>query len=54
MDERTILNMRSRVEMCRSLARSTSDQARAKTLLQMAAEGEADIKRLEVERDGKR
>jgi hypothetical protein len=41
-----IKKMRGRVEMCRRLARSTMDEQVARTLSQMADEGEADIRRL--------
>lgn len=46
MDEQTISNMRARVAKCRALAKATSDERTRKTLLQMADEGDADIKRL--------
>lgn len=38
--------MRGRVEQCRRLAMSTTDEHTAKILNEMADEGEADIKRL--------
>jgi len=38
--------MRARVAQCRQLAKATSDERTAKTLLAMAAEGEADIARV--------
>lgn len=41
-----IAKMRSRVERCRRLARSTIDEQAAKVLNEMADEGEADIERL--------
>ena len=41
-----IKKMRSRIEMCRRLARSTTDQPAIEVLNQMADEGEADIARL--------
>ena len=44
-----IQKMRGRVEQCRRLARSTTDDHTAKVLNQMADEGEADIKRLRSE-----
>jgi len=43
--------MRSRVERCRRLARSTTDQQTATVLNQMADEGDADIARLLAEDD---
>ena len=47
MDRGTLIaKMRGRVEMCRRLARSTMDPNTARTLRQMADEGEADIDRL--------
>ena len=53
MHDELIANIRSRVERCRYLAGMINDQQAAEILRQMAAEGEADIKRLEAERDGK-
>ena len=44
-----IERIRARVALCRSLATSTLDKNVARTLLHMAEEGEADIKRLEAE-----
>ncbi len=44
-----IRKMRGRVEMCRRLARSTTDQNVAQVLIQIADEGEADISRLLAE-----
>lgn len=41
-----IRKMRGRVEQCRRLARSTTDERTADILNQMADEGEADIQRL--------
>ena len=46
-----IANMRGRIEQCRRLARSTYDKEVAELLLKMANEGEADVQRLEAERD---
>jgi hypothetical protein len=46
MDEDVIANIRSRVERCRRLAASTTDRQTAAVLLQMAAEGDADLLRL--------
>lgn len=46
MDRHTIANMGSRVEQCRRLAKSTTDQRAAKVLLQIAEDGEADIARI--------
>jgi hypothetical protein len=47
MSDDPIANMRSRVEMCRRLAQTITDQRAAAILRQMADEGEADIKRLQ-------
>jgi hypothetical protein len=44
-----VKKMRARVETCRRLANSTTDQRAAETLKQIAEEGEADIKRLLAE-----
>lgn len=41
-----IRKMRGRVEQCRRLARSTTDERTARLLNEMADEGEADIARL--------
>lgn len=38
-----IKKIRGRVEMCRRLANSTTDQRTAETLRKMADEGDADI-----------
>jgi hypothetical protein len=46
MDDDIIANMRSRVERCRRLARGTTDEQTAATLMLMVEEGEADIARL--------
>jgi len=46
MDEDVVANIRSRVERCRRLAASTTDRQTAAVLLQMAAEGEADLEQL--------
>ena len=46
-----IANIRSRVERCRYLAGMINDPKAAEVLRQMAQEGEADIERLEAERD---
>lgn len=50
MDRNELINkMRSRVDMCRRLARSTTDRQAAEALRQIADEGEADINRLLAE-----
>jgi hypothetical protein len=51
MNDEIIANIRSRVERCRYLAGMINDQQAAEVLRQMADEGDADIKRLEAERD---
>lgn len=43
--------MRGRVEYCRRLAITTADPHTANALIQMAAQGEADIPRLMSEQD---
>jgi hypothetical protein len=40
--------MRHRVEQCRRLAAALTDKRASEVLLQMAEEGEADIRRLEA------
>jgi hypothetical protein len=42
-----IAGIRGRVEQCRRLAAALTDKRAAEVLLQMAEEGEADIRRLE-------
>jgi hypothetical protein len=44
--EQLIAKMRGRIEMCRRLAQSTTDQRTAETLRQMANEGERDLAEL--------
>jgi hypothetical protein len=44
---KVIAGIRSRVEQCRRLAAALTDKRAADVLLQMAEEGEADIRRLE-------
>jgi len=44
-------HMRQRVEMCRRLARSTTDPKTAKILRDMADQGELDLKKLLAERE---
>lgn len=45
MNDQLIQNMRERVERCRRLAKSCTDEKTAAILMQMAEEGEADIAR---------
>ena len=49
VNDSVIANMRSRVELCRRLAKSTTDKQTAKVLNDMADEVEADIARLRAE-----
>ena len=42
-----ISNIRARIEKCRRLAKYVNDPRTTEALLQMAKEGEADIRRLE-------
>ncbi|MBV1690354.1 hypothetical protein KRR38_22375 [Novosphingobium sp. G106] len=46
MDETTLANMRLRIERCRRLARSCTDEKTVRALLEMAEDGEADIARM--------
>jgi hypothetical protein len=47
-----IRNIRGRVEQCRQLANSVSDPTARQVLLDMANEGEADIRKLEQQTGG--
>ena len=47
-DLQVIARMRHRVEQCRRLAAALTDKRASEVLLQMAEEGEADIRRLEA------
>ena len=49
-----IENMRARVTQCRRLAATIMDDRATEALLKMASDIEADIIRLEAERDGDR
>jgi hypothetical protein len=52
MDKAEIVKkMQDRVEQCRWLARSTTDERVAQVLRQIADEGEADINRLRSEEE---
>jgi len=46
-----IAKMRGRIEMCRRLAKSTTDARTADVLRQMADEGEQDMRKLQAEHD---
>jgi hypothetical protein len=48
MDKAAAANLRARVERCRRLAATTTDERAAAILRQMADEGEADLKRIEA------
>lgn len=46
MDDTTLANMRLRIERCRRLAATCTDEKVTASLLAMADEGEADINRM--------
>jgi len=46
MSAELIAKMRGRIDQCRRLARSTTDEHAARVLQQMAEEGEADLAKL--------
>jgi hypothetical protein len=50
MDEESLQHMHERIERCYRLAAQTTDERTAKALLEMAAEGEADLARMSAER----
>lgn len=52
MSDDLIQKMWGRVNQCRRLAASTTDEKTARILLQMADEGEADVRRLIAEQNG--
>jgi hypothetical protein len=47
VDAQTVANMKARVAQCRRVAAMTHNSEIIEIMLRMAAEGEADIKRLE-------
>jgi hypothetical protein len=49
-DEELIAKMRARVAQCRRLADMTHNREMRETLLQIANDGEADIRKLEAQR----
>lgn len=49
MDRETLDHIRDRVERCRRLARQTTDDRARIALLELADEGEADLRKLEAE-----
>ena len=49
--DQLISNMWARIHQARRLAKSTTDREVTDLLLRMAADGEADVRRLEAERD---
>jgi hypothetical protein len=48
-----LTHMRQRIEMCRRLSKSISDVEAAKTLREMADQGEKDLQKLLAEREAK-
>ena len=52
MSAELIAKMRGRIDQCRRLARSTTDEHAARILQQMADEGEADLAKLIAAEDG--
>ena len=50
-DPDPIERMAARIKQCRRLAKATTDERTARILLQMADDGEHDMKRLQAERD---
>lgn len=52
MADEVLKRMKARVAQCRRLAEATTDARAAKILRQMADEGEADIKRIELAQEG--
>jgi hypothetical protein len=50
MSDDPLDGMRARIAQCRRLAASTTDARTRDVLIQMAEEGEADLKRLMAER----
>lgn len=52
MDEDRLNTIRERVERCRRLAAWTTDPRTAEALLQLADEGEAELRQLEAEAGG--
>lgn len=51
MADDVLKRMKARVAQCRRLADATTDQRAAKILRQMADEGEADIKKMQLGQD---
>ena len=51
-NDELISHIRERVERCRRMAGSINDQAAQQALLEMAQQGEDDIRKLEVKGDG--
>jgi hypothetical protein len=50
MDDELLENMRDRIERCRRLASLNNDLRTSAALLEMAADGEDDLRRLEAKR----
>ena len=49
-----IRKMRGRIDQCRRLAQSVTDPSAKRILLDMATDGEADLKKLEAEEAARR
>lgn len=52
MGDEMLKRMKARVAQCRRLADATTDERAAKILRQMADEGEADIRKMELAQQG--
>jgi hypothetical protein len=50
MSDDVIAHMRARIDQCRRLAKYVNDPRTTETLLKMAQDVEADIKRLQAEK----
>ena len=50
MPDDPIANMRARIDQCRRLANSIGSESARRALLEMAEQAEADIRKLEEER----
>ena len=51
MNADMVAKMRARIDQCRRLAGTITDPRAAKILRQMAAEGEADLTKMQAEED---
>jgi hypothetical protein len=52
-DEDPLTHMRQRIEMCRRLAKSTTDERTATVLREMAEQAEMDLNKLLAEREAR-